>query len=112
MLQYVEHGDPAGTPVLLLHGVTDSWRSFETVLPHLPASIRAFAVTQRGHGDASRPPAGYRYADFAADLVALMDVLGLESALVSGHSMGRAIAQRFAIDYPERTLGAGADGRL
>jgi pimeloyl-ACP methyl ester carboxylesterase len=32
-LPYVEQGDPAGVPVLLLHGVTDSWRSFELVLP-------------------------------------------------------------------------------
>ena len=52
-LQYVEQGDPAGIPVLLLHGATDSWRSFEPVLPHLPSSIRAFALTQRGHGDAA-----------------------------------------------------------
>ena len=104
-LQYVEQGDPAGIPVLLLHGASDSWRSFEPVLPHLPSSIRAFALTQRGHGDASRPPAGYRYVDYAADLGAIMDVIGLRSALIVGHSMGRAIAQRFAIDFPGRTLG-------
>ena len=104
-LQYIEQGDPAGIPVLLLHGATDSWRSFEPVLPHLPSSIRAFALTQRGHGDASRPPAGYRYADYAADLAAFMDVIGLKAALIVGHSMGRAIAQRFAIDFPGRTLG-------
>jgi non-heme chloroperoxidase len=104
-LQYVEQGDPSGIPVLLLHGGTDSWRSFEPVLPHLPASIRAFALTQRGHGDASRPATGYRYADFAADVAAVMDVIGLGSAVIVGHSMGRAIAQRFAIDHPERTRG-------
>jgi pimeloyl-ACP methyl ester carboxylesterase len=58
-LPYVEQGDPAGTPVVLLHGITDSWRSFEPVLPYLPDSIRAFALTQRGHGDADRPAAAY-----------------------------------------------------
>lgn len=104
-LQYVEQGDTSGVPAFLLHGVTDSWHSFEPVLPHLPNSIRAFALTQRGHGDASRPPAGYRYADFASDLEAFMDVVGLGSAVIVGHSMGRAIAQRFAIDHPARTLG-------
>src|SRR5690606_18356586 len=103
--QYVEQGNDSGVPVLLLHGATDSWRSFEPVLPHLPASIHAFALTQRGHGDASRPPTGYRYTDFAADLAAFMDAVGLGSAVVVGHSMGRAIAQRFAIDHPGRTLG-------
>jgi len=104
-LPYVEQGDPSGVPVLLLHGFADSWRSFERVLPHLPESIRAFALTQRGHGDASRPAAGYRVHDFAADLVAFMDVLQLEAAVVAGHSMGSSVAQRFAIDYPERILG-------
>ena len=53
-LQYVERGETAGTPVIFLHGVTDSWRSFEPVLPHLPGSIRAFALSLRGHGDSSR----------------------------------------------------------
>ncbi len=104
-LQYVEQGDPAGIPVLLLHGVTDSWHSFEPVLPHLPKSLHAFALTQRGHGDASRPAAGYRFHDFAADLAAFMDALNLGAAVIAGHSMGSSVAQRFALDYPERTLG-------
>jgi pimeloyl-ACP methyl ester carboxylesterase len=103
-LPYVEQGDPTGVPVLLLHGVTDSWHSYESVLPHLPAYIHAFALTQRGHGDADRP-AGYRTRDFAADLAAFADAVGLASAAVVGHSMGSTNAQRFAIDYPERTLG-------
>lgn len=104
-LRYVEQGDPRGVPVLLLHGITDSWRSFERVLPHLPGSIRACAMSQRGHGDADRPAEGYRPQDFAADLDAFMDALGLDRAVVVGHSMGASIAQRFAIDHPGRTLG-------
>src|SRR5574341_1788925 len=104
-LQYVEQGDSRGVPVLFLHGVTDSWRSFERVLPYLPKSIHAFALTQRGHGDADRPATGYRTRDFAADVAAFMDALGLERAIIVGHSMGSTNAMRFAIDYPERTLG-------
>ncbi|HEX5635125.1 MAG TPA: alpha/beta fold hydrolase, partial [Gemmatimonadales bacterium] len=101
-LQYVEQGDPAGTPVLLLHGVTDSWRSFEPVLPHLPSSLHAFALTQRGHGDAARPPAGYATRDFAADIADFLDAVGIASAVIVGHSMGSTHALRFAIDHPER----------
>jgi pimeloyl-ACP methyl ester carboxylesterase len=104
-LPYVEQGDPAGVPVLLLHGITDSWRSFEGVLPHLPTSLHAFALSQRGHGDATRPVTGYYPQDFAADLAAFMDALKLRQAVVVGHSMGSYIAQRFALDYPDRTLG-------
>jgi pimeloyl-ACP methyl ester carboxylesterase len=104
-LSYVEQGDPAGVPVVLLHGVTDSWRSFEPVLPNLPSSLHAFALTQRGHGDADRPADGYRYEDFAADVAAFLDAVGLEQAVIVGTSMGSSVAQRFAIDYPGRTLG-------
>lgn len=104
-LQIAEQGDPAGVPVLMLHGVTDSWRSFAPVLPHLPAWMRAIAPSQRGHGDSDRPMAGYRTRDFAADAAALLDELGCMRAVVVGHSMGTANALRFALDHPERTLG-------
>ncbi len=92
-------------PVLFLHGTSDSWRSFENVLPELPDWMRAIAVTQRGHGDADRPAIGYRTQDFADDVAALMDALGVEKAVVVGHSMGGSIAQRFAIDHQARMLG-------
>jgi non-heme chloroperoxidase len=103
-LQYVEQGDPSGVPLLLLHGLSDSWRSFELVLPHLPESIHAFALTQRGHGDSSRPEANYHADDFAADVAAFMDALDVEAAVVVGHSMGSAIVRRFAVGYPVRAL--------
>jgi len=104
-LEYVEHGDPSGIPMVLLHGLSDSWHSYERVLPHLPASIHAFALSQRGHGDSERPESGYSPRDFAADVAALLDDRGVERAVIVGHSMGGAVAQRFAIDMPERTLG-------
>ena len=104
-IPYVEQGNDDGVPLILLHGITDSWRSFEPVLPLLPRTIHAFAPTQRGHGDADKPTSGYMPEDFAADIAAFMDALGLRAAVIAGHSMGGSIAQRFAIDYPERTLG-------
>jgi pimeloyl-ACP methyl ester carboxylesterase len=104
-LEYVEQGRPGGVPVLFLHGLTDSWRSFERVLPHLPESLHVFALSQRGHGDSDRPVAGYRMADFAADAASFLDALGIERAVVAGHSMGGHVARRFAIDSPARTLG-------
>lgn len=104
-LEYTERGDPRGIPVILLHGFTDSWRSWDLASPHLPSSLRVFALTQRGHGGSDRPEAGYRPAEFAADVAAFLDVMGIDSAVVVGHSMGGIVAQRFAIDYPTRTRG-------
>ena len=111
-LSYVEQGDPKGIPVILLHGITDSLRSFENVLPLLPDSIHAFALSQRGHGDSDRPMTGYRPQDFAADVAAFVEALGLGPAVVAGHSMGASVAQRFAIDYPGLTLGLVLVGSL
>jgi pimeloyl-ACP methyl ester carboxylesterase len=104
-LQYVEHGDRSGAPVVLLHGITDSWRSFAPALPHLPSSLRAFALTQRGHGDAERPATGYRTRDFAADVAAFIEALDLGPAIIVGHSMGSTNGLRFAIDFPHHTRG-------
>src|ERR1700741_4320453 len=96
-LNYVEHGARAGFPVVFLHGLTDSWRSFELVMPHLSPSIRAFALTQRGHGDSDRPATGYRSGDFSADVAAFLTSVGIDAALLVGHSLGSTNAMRFAI---------------
>lgn len=104
-LPYAEQGDRSGRPVVFLHAIADSWHSFEPVLARLPNSIHAFALTQRGHGDAGRPAAGYRVHDFAGDVVAFMDTLDLEAAVIVGGSSGGLVARRFAIDHPRRTLG-------
>jgi pimeloyl-ACP methyl ester carboxylesterase len=104
-IPYVEQGEFSGTPLILLHGYADSWHVFERVLRHIPNSIRTFALTQRGHGDASRPTSGYRTHDFASDLLAFMDVIHLDAAVIAGGSSGGFVARRFAIDYPHRTSG-------
>lgn len=104
-LSCVESGDPNGLPLVLLHGYTDSWRSFEPLLHRLPSSIRAVAISQRGHGDSAKPPSGYRIGDFAADLAAALDRLQLRRAVVLGHSMGSQVASRFTLDHPQRVAG-------
>ena len=104
-LPVAESGDASGIPVVLLHGITDSWCSFDGVMRHLPHGIRALVPTLRGHGDADRPGSGYRPTDFAADLRDLLDTLGIPRAVVVGHSMGATVAQRFAIEHPARLRG-------
>lgn len=104
-LPHGEHGDPRGIPVVMLHGYSDTWRSFEPVFEHLPATIHAYAVTLRGHGDAPRPAGGYGASQLGADVVAFMDDMGIERAIVVGHSMGTIVGTRLAIDAPERVAG-------
>jgi pimeloyl-ACP methyl ester carboxylesterase len=101
-LAYVEQGDADGTPVILLHGYTDSLRSYDRVLPYLPSSLRVFAVTQRGHGESAKPEGSYASDVFARDVAAFMDAFGLARAVVVGHSMGSTVAMRFAVEYPQR----------
>jgi non-heme chloroperoxidase len=105
-IDYAEQGDPDGVPALFLHGATDSRRSWDPVLPHLPRSIRAIVPSQRGHGDSGRPEhAGYGHEDMAADAVALIEALDLGPVFLVGHSMGAWIAERVAINRPDLVLG-------
>ncbi len=104
-LEYAEHGDPRGVPLVLLHGYSDSLHSFAPLMRHLPPSLRVVAPSQRGHGDSDRPAAGYGPEVFASDAVALLDALGIDRAVVLGHSGGSYAAQYVAIGAPERTLG-------
>jgi non-heme chloroperoxidase len=100
-LEYVEQGNTKGTAVIFMHGITDTWHSYEKVLPLLPESIHAFAITHRGHGNSSKPESGYHTKDFAADIAAFIQQKRLGSAIVVGHSMSGIIGQQFALDYPQ-----------
>lgn len=101
-LEVAQTGARDGTPVLFLHGYTDSWFSFSALLERLPPGARAIIPSQRGHGDSDRPVCCYGISDFAADALELLDALGIERAAVVGHSMGSFVAQRLAADRPDR----------
>ncbi|MFF1710002.1 alpha/beta fold hydrolase [Streptomyces sp. NPDC058268] len=105
LLPYAEAGDPTGTPVVLVHGYVDSWWTFEPLLRCLPSSLHVYAPTQRGHGDAEKPPDGYLPEDFATDLVAFMDGVGIERAVLVGGSSGGVQARIVAGRYPDRVAG-------
>ena len=103
-LSYAERGG-GPSAVVFLPGPTDSWRSYQPVLDRLPESLRAVAVSQRGHGDSDKPDAGYRIEDFAADAVSLLDELGIERAVLAGHSGSCFVVRRLALDHPHRVAG-------
>jgi len=101
-LHYAERGDPTGEAIIFLHGYSDSWFSFSRVLPLLSPEYHAFALTERGHGDSDKPECCYTLDDYAADVDAFMDAVGIEEATLVGHSAGTIIAPRVALNYPRR----------
>lgn len=104
-LSFAEQGEPSQHALVLLPGPTDSWRSYEPVLARLPSSVRAVAVSPRGHGDSDKPTTGYGVEDFAADVVPFLDVLGIDRAVLAGHSGSCPVVRRVALDRPERVAG-------
>ncbi|MFD8204973.1 alpha/beta fold hydrolase [Streptomyces sp. NPDC059695] len=104
-LPYAETGRPGGVPLLLVHGYLDSWWTFEPLLRLLPPGLHAYAPTQRGHGDADKPADGYLPEDFAEDLIAFMDGVGIERAVLVGGSSGGVQARLVAGRRPDRVAG-------
>jgi non-heme chloroperoxidase len=111
-LEYVEQGDPAGIPVILVHGFPDSWRSYEQVLPYFPQSLHVFAISQRGHGNSDKPANGYFPKDFAADIAAFIKAQKLPPVIIVGHSMGASVTQQFVVKYPELVRGIVLEGAI
>src|SRR5919197_511031 len=82
-----------GHPVLLLHGFPDSARLWRHQVPVLAAAgMRTVAPDLRGFGESERPEAveDYTLARSVADMLAVLDALGIERASVVGHDFGAA----------------------
>jgi pimeloyl-ACP methyl ester carboxylesterase len=102
---YLEQGDPQPTAVLLLHAWVESSACFDRLLQEVPPTLRVFAMDQRGHGDADKPADGYALVNFADDIEAFMDAVGLQSAVLLGSSSGGYVAQQVAVQVPHRVDG-------
>ncbi|MCW2500102.1 MAG: putative hydrolase [Frankiales bacterium] len=101
---YLLAGPRIGTaPVLwLVHGIGDSSRTWEQVVPLLARTHTVVAPDLLGHGESDKPRADYSIGGFANGIRDLMVVLGIPSATVVGHSLGGGVALQFAYQYPER----------
>lgn len=101
---FVLAGPPLGTaPVLwLVHGIGDSSRTWDDVVPLLAERFTVVAPDLLGHGESDKPRADYSVGGFANGIRDLMVVLGIERATVVGHSLGGGVALQFAYQYPER----------
>lgn len=99
-VHYVEQG--AGPAIVLVHGFGGQTANFAQLMPLLAEDHRVIAVDLKGFGYSERDAhAGLSHRDQVAMLKRLLDELGVERTVLLGHSMGGAVAQRFAAAYPE-----------
>jgi pimeloyl-ACP methyl ester carboxylesterase len=101
-MRYVAAGPESGVPLILLHGLGDTSRSWSLTLPILARRHRVYVLDQRGHGNTDAPACCYTVPDLGYDVIAFMDARKIDKAAVAGHSMGSFVAQHLAAAYPHR----------
>jgi len=101
----IDGGPTDGEPVVLLHGFPQDASAWKLVSPALhQAGLRTLAVDQRGYSPMARPRGRrhYRLRETTADVLALLDAAGLESAHLVGHDWGAAVAWALGAWHPDR----------
>ncbi len=102
-------GPENSIPVLFLHGNLSSATWWEETMVNLPASFRGIAPDQRGFGEAEaakKVDATRGAGDWADDILALLDNLGIQQAHIVGNSLGGNVVWRLLMDAPEKFLSA------
>lgn len=93
---------PANGPLLLLlHGFTNRWQVFDSILPVLISQWHVVTFDFRGHGQSGRAP-GYSANGFYQDGAAVLAHFASEPAVLLGHSMGGSIALHLAQNFPKK----------
>lgn len=102
---YLEGGNPAGKPLVLVHGFGGDKDNWAFYAPHVNQDYRLIFPDMPGFGENDRTMAlDHSVSAQAARLRAFLDVLGIDKCHLGGNSLGGAIALRFALEYPARLL--------
>jgi pimeloyl-ACP methyl ester carboxylesterase len=99
-----QHRAGAGEPLVLLHGFTDTWRTWELVLPALQASHDVLAVTLAGHAGGPQIDGELSDDTLAVAVERAMDAVGFGTAHLVGNSLGGYTALRLAARGRARTV--------
>lgn len=91
-----------GPPVLLVHGITSSSRTWSAVIDGLADEHTVIAPDLPGHGNSDKPRGDYSLGAYASALRDLLVVLGIPAVTLVGHSLGGGIAMTFSYQFPER----------
>lgn len=93
----------AGSPVVLLHGYTQTGHMWHPIVPTLAGRHTVIVPDLRGAGGSARPESGYDKKTLAADIHALTAALGVDRVSIVGHDIGLMVAYAFAAQFPEAT---------
>jgi pimeloyl-ACP methyl ester carboxylesterase len=96
------HGSPANPLVVLTHGACIDHRTFDPQVAVLAARYRVLTWDMRGHGLSRSSGIGFTCRKAVADLIALLDHVGSEQAILIGQSIGGNVTQELIFSYPER----------
>lgn len=96
-----------GLPIVLIHGFGLNRSIWKELVNEYLNGYHVILPDIRGHGESEATEGVYSMAGLAEDIVALLDLLNVEKAIICGHSMGGYIALAFAQKYPERLAGLG-----
>jgi pimeloyl-ACP methyl ester carboxylesterase len=99
VLAYRVIGDKADPPMVLLHGLGDDRRDWNSVLTALAGTHRVYTLDLRGHGRSSRP-GRYSFELMRDDVIAFLNTIGVERCVLVGHSMGGTVALLLAESAP------------
>lgn len=103
-IHYLDYPGPEPA-IFLLHGLSANAIEFGGLIDDgLPAQHRVIAPDLRGRGRTDKPASGYDMPDHAADVIALMDHLGLDRVIMGGHSFGALLSIYLAANYPDRVI--------
>jgi pimeloyl-ACP methyl ester carboxylesterase len=100
-VQVLDEGDPAGSPIVLIHCYTCSIVWWQKLSPLLAREHRVLSVDLLGHGGSDKPGAGYSIEDQAGALAEALSSLGVQGATVVGHSLGGTVATGLAEQSPQ-----------
>lgn len=93
----------SGKPILCIHGITANCRCWDALADVLAPEYHVFAVDLRGRGQSDKPSQGYSLEYHLRDFNNLLDDMGLDRAVIMGHSLGAFIGLAFAARFPDRT---------
>jgi lipase len=91
-----------GQPLICIHGITAQHRIFNDLAQNLGGEYAIAGVDLRGRGDSEKPATGYGLDAHAGDVVRVLVHLGLEDAILVGHSMGAFVGLQVALSNPDR----------